>query len=112
MSMLLLSSLVVSLVAALLSVVGGLRAARASAACSMLASKLQSKLKDCDAAILRVTELDDLCAATQRSVAKLRSRAGMRELRDGDADERRLQGAEWKESMRAKMQLALSRKPG
>ena len=97
--------LLVTVVAALTAVVASIRAARSFVQCSTLASTLADLRKRNESALLRVTELDDLCARTQASVAKLRSRAGMNELRAKEPGE--LTGLEWKDTMRKKLRVGI-----
>ena len=98
--------LFVTVAAALVSVVASLTAARSYVLCSTLASTLADLRKRNESALLRVTELDDLCARTQLSVAKLRSRAGMNELREKESgDDPQLTGPEWKDKMRKQLKI-------
>jgi hypothetical protein len=78
------------------------RAHQAAVQCSTIASELSQSLARARKLEISVAELDDLCHRTNDSIKKLRSRAGMQELRarDEQNDGKNLTGSAWKDWFR------------
>jgi hypothetical protein len=78
------------------------------AQCTKMALEVSVSLARCKKLELQVVELDDLCQSLTASMHKLRSRAGMRELRErNEYVNQNLTGAAWKDAMRKQMRPVL-----
>jgi len=100
----------VSAVACLLAHQAMLKARLHAATCSTYASQLADALRKLKHNDVQVAELGELCEALTKSLHKVRSREGMRALRERDApnsvDE--LKGEAWKAAKRKELRLAIA----
>ncbi len=80
---------------------------RRSVTCMTLQSELAAELRKQRQNELRVIELADLCERTRESMHKLRSRVGMKELRERSDAAPQLNGAAWKDQQRKQLGLSI-----
>lgn len=104
-----LAAALIAVVAAFSAMLAARRSSRHAANCLRLASELAQELRKTKRLESQVSELDDAWTKSLDQLKRLRSRVGMRDLRERmnaeDEGERRLQGAAWKQAMRAKLKL-------
>lgn len=105
-----LAAALIAVVAAFSAILAARRSSHHAASCLRLASELAQELRKTKRLESQVSELDDAWTKSLDQLKRLRSRVGMRDLRermsaDDSQDVARLHGPAWKQKMRAKLKL-------